>query len=177
MPAARVEWLPLNDGGVDLTFNFDETAITLQTLLYDFGSATKYADTFGGGDWTVERTLGSIVGVTILNTGGVQRLVKVCFGIGFVMGPTSIASTTSSADLGNPASNPDLSWLVQICCYISLNSFEVEYCTFDVKSKRRISPETQMFAVARASNVMVAGDDVQLKYDFRMLLRQKGSRV
>ena len=176
MPAARVEWLGLSDAGVDPTYNVDETLITQQTLHYDFGSATKYADNFGGGDWTIERTIGSLGACTVANA-GTGTLIKLCFGLGMVMGPTSIASTTSSADLGNPASNPDLSWIVQVCCYVNLVDFTVEKCEWDVKSRRRISPESQLFSVLRASNVMSAGDDIQVKYDFRMLLRQRGSRV
>ncbi len=176
MPVARVEWLPVQDGGSDATFSFDETAITIKQLLYDFGSANKYADNYGDGSWTVERTIGSIGAAPIANA-GTAALVKICFGIGMVMGPTSIASGVTAADVGDPANNPDLSWIVSICCYVNMSDLTVERCEFDVKSRRRISPESQLFAVGRSSNVFTAGDDVQLKYDFRMLLRQRGSRV
>ncbi len=174
---ARVEWLPLNDFGVENAFNFDEANITLNALQYDFGSAQKYADNFGGGDWTVERTIGSVGLAVLSHTGGVSRLIKVCFGLGMVQGPTSIAASVTGADLGNPVSNPGLSWIVQVCCYISLDDLAVERCEFDVKSRRRIAPEAQIFAVARASNEMAVGDDVQLKFDYRMLVRQRGSRL
>jgi len=102
----------------------------------------------------------------------------VCFGIGIVQGATSIATGVTGADLAVPMQGPDLSWMVYVCCYIDVNNqVRVERCDFDMRSRRRISPESQLFAVQSVIPALAGAEVVQTMFDFRMLVRQRGSRL
>jgi len=73
---------------------------------------------------------------------------------------------------------PDLSWMLYVCCYIDINDqVTVDRCEFDVKSRRRISPESQLFAVQSVIPVLTGSEVVNTMFDFRMLVRQRGSRL
>jgi len=176
LPSARVEWLPLSDATADTTMTFNAANNVVVQQMYDFGSALKYADNFGGGDWTVTRMLGSLG--TTPTVGTVSQIIKVCFGIGMVQGVTSVADTVDATNIAAPASNPDLSWMVYVCCYIDINNqVELVKCDWDVRSQRRISPESKMFAVAQVTPALAGAEVLELMWDARLLLRQRGSRL
>ena len=105
-----------------------------------------------------------------------QALVKVCFGIGMVMGRTSIADTTSKADIASVVTGTNVSWMVRVCCYINVGEATVERCEFDIGAKRKIAPESRIFLVAGADSVPV-NESINLQFDTRFLVRQRGSRL
>ena len=174
LPSARVSWLESPDNQISGLLTSANSSDTF--LMYDFSSATKYADNFGGGDWTFTRNVGAFGVSGILNTGGVSDLIKVCLGIGMVSGRTSVSTTTDAADIALPLTNPQVSWMIYVCCYINTSSFEVERCSFDFKSQRVIGEHSRIFAIVQ-SDVLTAGDEIRYSADTRFLLRQRGSRL
>ncbi len=170
LPGRRVEWLPVNDSGQDVTMDFDEVTVATQLRLYDFGGALKYADNLGGGDWTIERSY-MTVGAAMINRAAGSRLVKICVGIGFIQTATSVSSSVELGDVGTPNAQPELSWMIMLCCYINTEQIQVERCEVvgGSRARRRISPESQMVVAARVSNTMIAGDDLTISIDTRFL--------
>ena len=176
LPSACVEWMPINDIGADTTQLLTAGAPNSTRELYDFSSAAKYADNFGGGDWTVERTLGKFACVPTVGT--TTTLIKVCFGIGMVNGPTSVALVATAVDIQLPSNGPQLSWMVYVCCYIDINDqVTVDRCEFDMKSRRRIAPDSQIWTSIQPTPAPVSAEVISTLFDFRMLLRQRGSRL
>ena len=176
LPSARVEWLEVADQGADVEVNLTSASPEpIGVLAYDFSSANKYADNYGGGDWTTERLLG---GFAVMSDGAraAQALVKVCFGIGMVMGRTSIGVSTSGADLASVVDGVQFSWMVRMCCYINVGEAIIERCEFDIKAKRKIAPEARIFVVAGCTPLL-ANETLVVRYDYRMLVRQRGSRL
>ena len=88
------------------------------------------------------------------------------------MGKASVIFSADVVDIGLPVmtGNPELSWMVQFCCYINTSSLEVERCSFDVRGKRKIGQRTRMWAVISASGLN-AGNDIRYWLDFRTLLK------
>lgn len=174
LPPARVEWLPATVNTANIKLN-NVTTIVRQEL-YDFGDvATVEGAKFGGGDWTMERMIGhmGIASVGALN----PKVIKICIGIGMVGVSGSIVDPAATSTLIQaPGGRPDLSWMMRICCYVHLQSFSVEKCEFDLGRSRKIEPDAKLVMVAEAAG-MVATEEVEIGYDFRTLVRQRGSRL
>ncbi len=168
----RTAWTeaPINEFEGTLT----SAALSDDIELYDAGGASKFGDNYGGGDWVVDRLIGS-VGVTVTTPAAATALVKVCFGVGMVNPKTGIQDAAASG-AANPITSPELSWLLLICCYINTDSVQVERCEFDVRGKRIIGPQSRIVAVA-ATISMPAVAVIDYSGNFRFLMRQKGSRV
>jgi len=176
LKSARVEWLPISDHGLDLGGTFSLGVDDHKDLLYDFTGTSKYAENFGGGDWTVERMRGALSVLSL--SGNVTGLFKICFGIGMVNGPTSVAGPVVAVDVAVPMIRPEVSWMVYVCCWVNLaDQIAVQRCEWDVRSKRRISPDAGMFASMSISPVMIGSQEVEISYDNRVLIKQRGSRL
>ncbi len=169
----RTAWLQSPDAGQEPFGTLTSTNTEDQHQMYVFNSATKYADNFGGGDWVIERCLGSF-GIGMTQAGGARQMLKVCVGVGIGQGPTDVTLSTDITDLGSPSleGDPELSWLFQLCCYIDTSSITVDRCEFDVKGRRRIGQHSRIWAVVTATTVSpLATNDVAYFLDFRMLLK------
>jgi len=171
-PSPRTAWSLAPLAQIEGTLT--SAALSDDIELYDFGAASKMADNYGGGDWVVDRMIGSI-GVTATTPAAAAALVKVCLGIGMVNAVGSV-SDSIAAQASLPLTNPELSWLVMICCYVNTDTFRVERCDFDVRGKRRIGPQSRLVAVVQ-TQVMPAIAVIDYAADVRFLMRQKGSRV
>ena len=177
LPSARVEWLPVSDVGANPSIALTAANSLFRTVHYDFGSAFKYADNFGAGDWTFERLIGSFGG-TVVVAGGARKVIKVCLGVGMVQGATSISTSTDATDIGDPANNPDLSWMVEACCYFDIGATnEPVRCELNVRSRRRISPESQLYVVVAAQPPLAGAESIDITHSIRYLVRQRGSRL
>ena len=171
LPKARVEWLEGPDNDIEGTIDTASPAFAIE--LYDFGGAQKYADNYGGGDWTVERGILSL-GV-FKTTSQTNTILKVCIGIGMLNTATSITDVTAASAL-SPRTAPEASWMVRFCCFVNMTSLEVTRCEFDLGMKRRISPQSKLIFSLDASPTLGAGIAV-FAGDLRLLLRQRGSRL
>ena len=170
--SSRTAWIEAPTSVVAGTLTSANLSDTL--FVYDFASAEKFADNYGGGDWRIERILGSFGATAVQNTGGVATIVKICFGLGMASGPASVALSVDVTDIGLPfmSGNPELSWLVQVCCYINVSTLEVERCEFDVRGRRKIGVRSRMFSVV-ATPAMTVNDSIEYEVDFRTLLRMR----
>ena len=173
LPSARVAWLPAPDTEIGATLT--SAALLTEATLFDFGSAQKYADNYGGGDWTVQRMVGSI-GLACVVAGASSNLVKVCFGIGMLNARTTV-SDSPAAQASDPNNFPELSWMAYACCYINVgDALRVERCDFDFRSKRIISERSLMvFSISAAA--MPATAQIEVEGSVRTLVRQRGSRL
>ncbi len=174
LSSARVEWLQVNDAGQQVD-SLTSSVGNVNTLMYAFGSATKYADNYGGGDWTVTRSVGA-VGIASTGTKEV-KLYKICIGIGFAQPGTSIVTAVDPVDMPTPFTRPEVSWMVYVCCFINAEQLTVERCTFDMRGQRKIGPDSQMFKIVAVTPGLTAGTIIQVAVDGRFLVKQKGSRL
>ena len=167
----RTAWLESVDAGQEPEGLLTSANIDDVFQMYSFSSAEKYADNFGGGDWIVERMLGSL-GISMEAATGARQLLKICFGIGMGMGPTDITLSTDVVDIGVPTlgGNPEMSWMVQVCCYIDTVQLRVERCDFNVKSRRKIGQRSRMWSAFAVRPAPFLGNDVKYSMDFRTLL-------
>ncbi len=175
LPSARVAWLPAADGALSGTL--DDANTFDETTLYDFGGTQKYTDNYGGGDWTLVRHVGSVgIGVAIAPTTTVG-LIKVCFGIGMINARTTVTDAAGGT-IVSPLLFPELSWMVNFCCYINVSELSVERCAFDLKSQRIIS-ERSIMAVAVYTDPVIVDTTLAIDYsiDLRQVIRQRGSRL
>ncbi len=169
----RTAWSLAPQNEITGTFTAATTAFDIE--LYDFGGATKMADNYGAGDWVIQRLLGSFA-VNTAVAGASPGLIKVCFGIGIV-NPVGGISDASAAQAARLLTNPELSWMVFVCCYINIEDLlRVERCDFDVRGKRKIGPQSKL--VATVETVTLTGaEEVNFIGNARFLMAQKGSRV
>ncbi len=174
LPPARVEWL----GAVDSTLpsgTFTSAVRSFAFDLYDFGAATKTADNYGAGDWTIERMFFS-AGVMKSQPALSNTLICVTFGIGLLNSATDVSDSTAAAAV-LPLSDPSASWMVYLTCYINLADLTIQKCEVDVKARRRISPQSRLVLVAEADSLLPAGQNIDFLTTLRVLVRQRGSRV
>ncbi len=170
---ARVAWLPATDNAIVGSLSAGNT--NDETSMYDFGSANKYADNYGGGDWTVTRMLGSF-GISMLTVGATAALVKVCFAIGMVNSRTTVTDSPAS-QAANPLTFPELSWMVQVCCYINVtDGLSVERCDFDIRGQRIIA-ERSIIMASVAVDSLAGAEVLGYNSDVRFLVKQRGSRL
>lgn len=174
LPSARVEWLQANDAGQQVD-SLTSSVGNVITQMYAFGSATKYADNYGGGDWTFTRSIGT-AGVASVGTKEV-KLYKVCIGVGIAQGSESIVTAVDTVDIPTPFTRPDVSWMIYVCCYINAEQLVVETCNFDLRGQRRIGPNTILFKSVAVTPALTAGTILTVGTDMRFLIRQKGSRL
>jgi len=177
LPSARVAWLPLTDNDIQGTLTSANLAD--EVTLYDFGSTQKYADNYGGGDWTVVRTIGTL-GFTVNVEAAAPQLVKICFAIGMVNPRLSVTDSPVS-QVASPLGFPELSWMVEVCCYIqvgpgSIAASRVEKCEFDLRGKRVIG-ERSIMAYSMVSPGIPALANIEYAGDLRQVIRQRGSRL
>ena len=191
LPKARVEWLPNPDS--KLVGSLPPGTLQLDTTIYDFSKATQDDVTakFGAGDWTVERLLFSAGAFPQLGTsppaGESAKLIRICFSIGMLNTALSaVAPGFSSANLASAIDDPQVSWMMRVCCFISLGQFEVTKCEFDLGRSRRIGADSRIVAQIEIGDTAgeqvpdsdpTNGTTIRFNADMRVLVRQRGSRL
>ena len=175
LKSTRVAWLPVPINAMKGTLSSGNT--NDEQTIFDFGSAAKYADNYGGGDWTVVRLIGSFAISQFTAATASPGLVKVCLGVGMINTRTSVQDSAVSG-IVSPIGFPELSWMVHVCCYINFSNPSIERCTFDLKSQRIISERTIM-AIAVYTEPVIVDATLELDWnaDVRTLVRQRGSRL
>jgi len=174
LKSARVEWLEVNDAGQQVD-SLTSAVQNVVTQMYAFGSATKYADNYGAGDWTATRSVGAM-GVASTGTKE-KRLYKVCVGIGFAQTANSVSVSTDPVDIPLPFNSPEVSWMVYICCYINAEQLVVERCEFDMRGQRRIGPQSILYKSVAVTPGLTSGTILTVGTDLRLLMKQRGSRL
>ncbi len=172
LPSARVEWLPEADSPTQGTLSSGTQSAVL--TMYNFTGAAKYADNYGAGDWTIERFLATLACVSV-DEARPAKLVKVCVGVGMMNTDTSVG-TASAGSAGSPGTQPELSWLIMLCCFVNLTNGDISECHMDGRARRRISPSSRLVSVVETTG-LAAGDLIDYELDTRILVRQRGSRL
>ena len=172
-PRARVQWMEIPENSLSGIFTSATRSFAIE--MYDFGSSTKMADNYGGGDWSIERiffTAGAHKAQSALD----DSMACITFGIGLLNGPTSITDVTAASAL-IAGDFPAASWMIFVTCYVALNSLEIVKCEGGFKASRRIAPQSKMIFSASTESLLVAGQQIDFLASTRILLKQKGSRV
>ncbi len=173
LPSARVEWLSIEEN--PLIGTFTSATRTFAIEMYDFGAATKIADNYGAGDWSIERIFFS-AGAHKAQAALSDTIACITFGIGILNTATSITDSTAAAAL-DAGDFPAVSWMIYVTCYVALNSLEIVKCEGGFKARRRISPESKIIFTASTDVLLVAGQQIDFLAKTRILLRQRGSRL
>ena len=186
---APTAWLPIQDE--DPNFIFPPGTLEVVKTMYDFTSSGDVGSKYGGGDWTLTRihmSGGVVAKLGVAPPAGEgDKLVKVCFGVGMInVGGSVIGPIVSDLQSGDPTTDPQLSWMALLCCYVRLGQFEVSNCHIDIRSQRRIAQDGRLVVVAGIANA--AGNDVPdtdptngttitTAFNLRALAMQRGARL
>lgn len=187
-PQALVSWLPIQD--VDLVGSLAPGTLGADATMYDFTSSGDVGSKFGGGDWIVERIVGDFAISAALGVappaGETDKLIRICVGIGMLNVETSVLKPSAGlTSIGDLYTDPQVSWMLYLCCEIRLGSFNVERCDINVKSRRIIGTEGRLIATVGIDNRSGAdipdsdptnGTTMKYNMNVRTLVRHRKNR-